>query len=113
MLREITHMLGEKPDDPIGILIMSSMFRDDLPWLYELGAGTYRAVRDMHPDARNTLQRFRRAIKFMRKGPFPMEEFGFDPRMMDIAFHELERYLGRSPEAEDNDEDSNENTKQQ
>lgn len=113
MLREITHMIGERPDDPIGILVIASIFRDDLPWLYELGAEAYRAAKDRQPDAANVLQRFRRAIKFLREGPFPMEEFGFDPRMMEVTFHELERYTDRLAGPEHDEEDSDEGTKQQ
>jgi len=94
MFREFHHMVGERPDDPIMILVVASMFRDDLPWLYELGADAYRAIRSRHPDAATALHRFRRAARNLMRGPF-MEEFGMDPMMMDITLHELEQFTER------------------
>lgn len=108
MFREFHHMLGDRPDDPIIILLMSSMFRDDLPWLYELGADAYRAVRSRHPDAATSLHRFRRAIKnLMRGGPF-LEESDMDPMMVDVALHELERFYERIGPPEDEEEGEDE-----
>ena len=92
MFREFHRMVGELPDDPIMILILASMFRDDLPWLYELGADAYRAIRSRHPDAASALHRFRSAAKNLMRGPF-MEEFGMDPMMLEITVRELERFF--------------------
>jgi len=104
MFREFHHVVGERPDDPIMILILASMFRDDLPWLYEIGADAYRAIKSRHPDASSALQRFRRAAKNLMRGPF-IEEFGMDPMMMDITLHEIERFCGRlGPPEEPSDE---------
>lgn len=112
MFRDIAHIIGERPDDPVVILALASIFRDDLPWLYELGAEAYRAFKDGQPDAAHALKRFRRATKLLVEGPFSIEEFGFDPRMMDIMFNELERYSSRLPEPEEKEEDSDEDTRQ-
>lgn len=94
MFREFAHMFGERPDDPIMILILASMFKDELPWLYELGADAYKAIKSRSPDALSTLHRFRKAAKNLMRGPF-MDEFDMDPMMMDITFHEIERYCDR------------------
>ena len=90
MLREFSHM-GEKANDPIAILFVASMFRDDMPWVYEMGAETYRSIKSGAPDAANALRNFRRIAEFTMHGPFPPDEFGVDPRMLDMAMHELER----------------------
>ncbi|MBK9166395.1 MAG: toll/interleukin-1 receptor domain-containing protein [Bryobacterales bacterium] len=112
MFREFHHMVGERPDDPIMILVMASMFRDELPWLYELGADAYRAVRSRHPDAASALHRFRRAAKnLMRGAPF-MEEFGMDPMMMDMTLHEVERFCERLAPADEEEDKGDDEPKQ-
>ena len=107
MFREFHHTVGERPDDPIMILVLASMFRDDLPWLYELGHDAYRAIRACQPEAIPALHRFRRATRNLMRGPF-MEEFGMDPMMMDMTLHEIERFCERldPPAADDEDADS-------
>lgn len=105
MFMEFRHMLGDRPDDPIMILLFSSMFRDELPWLYELGMDAYRAVKNRQPDAHSTITRFRKATKNFLRGPF-MEEFMVDPMMFDITFHELDRYCSRlEPPLDESNED--------
>lgn len=100
MFMELQHMIGERPDDPIMILLLSSTFRDDLPWLYELGVDAYRAIRTCQPDAYSAIDRFRKAAKSIMRGPF-MEEFMMDPMMFDMTFHEIERYCERLEPHED------------
>lgn len=111
MFREFHHMAGERPDDPIMILVVASMFRDDLPWLYELGHDVYRAIQARRPDAVSALHRFRRATKNLIRGPF-MEELGMDPMMMDMTFHEIERFCKRlGPPDEEHEDTENESEK--
>lgn len=105
MFRELHHMIGERPDDPVMILVLASMFRDDIPWLYEMGADAYRAIRSRSPEASSALQRFRRAAKNLMRGPF-VEEFGVDPMMLDVALHEMERFCHRfGPQEEEHPEE--------
>lgn len=99
MFRDFHHMVGERPDDPIMILVVASLFRDELPWLYELGHDAYRAIRSCQPDAASALHRFRRAAKNLMRGPF-IEEFGMDPLMMEMTLHEIERFCERLGPAE-------------
>lgn len=42
MFDEMMHTFGAKPGDSIGLLVVASMFREDMPWLYELGMEAYR-----------------------------------------------------------------------
>lgn len=91
IMREVMHMIGEKPDDPIGILFLASFFRDDLPWIYELGMEAYRATcSGMPEEAARAIRRFRRAFKNLIRGPFVSEEMRLDPRMIDMMFMEFE-----------------------
>lgn len=106
MMHEFMDMAGGKPGDPLGILIIASMFREEMPWVYELASDAYRAIRERRSDAPHAFRRLRRAIEMCMRGPFPMEEFGLDPMMLDMARHELERYSGRFEELDDDDKDA-------
>jgi hypothetical protein len=95
MLHELPHMLGERPGDPVSVLVLASMVREEAPWLYELGMEAYRSAKaGKRDDARSALRRFRRAAEFTLRGPFPPEEFGFDPRAFHMIARELDHMLG-------------------
>jgi hypothetical protein len=100
MLHELMHMIGERRGDPIGILFLASQFREDMPWLYELGMEAYRAACSGIPEeAERALHRFRRASKVLMMGPFFPDEMGFDPKMFDMMMMELDHLL-HEPEKE-------------
>jgi hypothetical protein len=101
MFHELTHMLGEKPGDPIALLVLASMFRDEMPWLYELGIEAYRAARNGTPEeAMAARKRFQKTAELMRRGPFAPEEMGLDPRMMHMLLRELDHVLEPEPEVD-------------
>lgn len=98
MIREMMHMAGRKSRDPIALLMAASMFRETMPWLYELGLEAYRASRSGLPEeAERAMHSFRRAIEFTRHGPFPMEEMGMHPEELHMLMRELERMLAPEP----------------
>jgi TIR domain len=102
MAREMSHMLAEKPGDPITLLVLASMIREEIPWLYELGIEAYRAAKSGNKqEAHDALRRFRRAAEFTMKGG-PIEEFGIDFKAFHMFERELERFL---IESEDVDEE--------
>jgi len=101
MVHEIASMLGEQRGDPIVLLVLASIFRDDMPWLYELGIEAYRVAKNGTPEeAIAARKRFQKAAELMRRGPFPPEEIGFDPRMMHMMVRELDHMLAVEPEPE-------------
>jgi len=70
MFNEIMHM-GVEPDDPIGILLLASLVRDDLPWFYEIAVEAYHAIRvGDHSAAERELHRIERMSEMMVRGPF-------------------------------------------
>ncbi len=80
MIRELGMMMAERPDDPIILLITASMFKDDLPWLYELGVEAYKAANTGTPEeAERSLRRFLQAADLLERGSFA-EEMGIPPR---------------------------------
>jgi hypothetical protein len=70
---------------PLQILIIASLMRDDLPWIYELGLEAYREA--LHQRSKNAQRRFIAAINALRRGPF-MEMVGDKDTFMLI--HEIE-----------------------
>lgn len=94
MLRDIAHMMGEKPGDPIMLLVYASMFRDAIPFLYELGLEAYRAAKaGRTEEAKRMTQSLRRVAEAMLHGPLPLEELGLEPRLLDVISHEIDRFL--------------------
>lgn len=99
MMHELGSMLGEKPGDPIALLVMASAFREDLPWLYELALDAYRAMRGGNPKAaEEAMRRFHRAASMVERGPFPAEAFGIDPRAIHMMLREWEHLFDRTSE---------------
>jgi hypothetical protein len=73
MFEEAMHF-SLKRSDPIGLLIVFSYFRDELPWLYELGLETYKAIKSRNrAKIEKAVENIQRAIDFARHGPL-MEE---------------------------------------
>jgi hypothetical protein len=44
--KPLGHMAGEKRGDPVSLLILASAFRDEMPWMYELGMEAYRMAKE-------------------------------------------------------------------
>jgi len=98
MVEELLHV-SDKQGDPVGILLASSMVRDDLPWLYELAMEVYRAAKSGNPERiEREVIRLRRFSEVMLHGPF-MEEMGFrdrDAHMYAVEFPRmLEHFMRR------------------
>lgn len=101
MVHELSRMLGKKRGDPIALLIVASIFRDDMPWMYELGIEAYRMAKDGTPEEAVAARRqFQKAAEFMRHGPFRSKESGFDSKMMHMMMHDLDHLLEIESEAE-------------
>lgn len=91
IMHELGHMLSDRPGDPINVLIAASVFREDAPWLYELGMEAYRAATAGKTEAkRDAMRRFTRALEATRRGPFGPEDLGIDFKMHHMMLRELE-----------------------
>lgn len=92
MIDEMVHMLANKDNDPIGILIIASVVREDFPWLYEIGIEAYRSAKTGdHSEFMESLRMFRKAADFTSRGPF-IEEFELSSKEMRMV-HELPRLI--------------------
>lgn len=84
LMHEMMHRIAKGPRDPIQLLFIAGMIRDDAPWIYELALEAYRAVVDGRKEqAQKSIQRFRDALELLSRGPFA-EAYGFDPMYMKI-----------------------------
>ena len=99
MIDEMAHMVSKRSEDPIGILIISSLVKDDFPWLYELGLEAYRAAKSGSSiELKEALRVFRDASEMTFHGPF-MKEMGLMSKDMHMMMRELpmviDHYLHR------------------
>lgn len=92
MFEDLMHMSGD-PSDPVGILMVASLVRDDAPWLYELAMEVYRAVKSGDTEAiEREIARLRHFSEFTMHGPL-MEEFGFGGKESHMFLMEFPRML--------------------
>jgi hypothetical protein len=93
MIEEMMHMFSMKSNDPIGVLIIASFLREDIPWLYEIGVDAYKTAKSGTPKkAAEALRGFRRAVELTMHGPF-MEEFMMSSKETHMMMRELPRIL--------------------
>lgn len=76
MIEELAQMISKRTGDPIGVLMIASLAREDFPWLYELGLDAYHAAKRGNVEsAKEALRIFRDAADITLRGPFA-EEMG-------------------------------------
>ncbi len=91
MFEEMMHMSGD-PADPIGILVLASMVREDLPWFYEIALDVYHSLRDGDSGAvEREVVRLRRMSEVMMHGPLSEE------MMMGLGGKEAYMFLMELP----------------
>jgi len=89
MIHEIMHRMGGGPGDPIQILIVGSLLREDAPWIYELALEAYRAMRSRRrEEGHKALRRFIDAIDILQRVPFS-DELGIDRMALKIIRSEF------------------------
>ncbi len=89
MIDEMAHTISKRSDDPIGVLIIASLVRDDFPWLYELGLEAYRGAKSSSLErAHEALRRFRDAAEATIHGPF-IEEMGIGGKEAYMMMRDL------------------------
>lgn len=88
-------MMSEESESPVGILMVFSMIKDDLPWLYELGREFYEAVKSgSRRKIEKSYSELRRIFKMTVHHPI-MEEMMVGSNSDHIFFMEMPRILDR------------------
>jgi hypothetical protein len=101
MFEEIAHMGFEEGDEPMSLLVLAGLLRDDFPWLSEIIIEVYREQRTGDSKvAQRGIERLRRIMKGLRRGPLMEELAGSSkeahmmmmelPMMLDHFLHRLE-----------------------
>jgi hypothetical protein len=92
MMLDKMMFMPEEENNPIGLLIMAGLFRDDMPWLYELAMEAYRTIKSGNiSEAETLLKSLDNSEKLIMGGPF-REEFLDNPEM-DMFTHEFPQML--------------------
>jgi hypothetical protein len=87
MIMDAMHSLEESEDRALGWLMAISSFRDDAPWLYEIGHDVYDAVKTSDPEKISAaIGRFERSLSSIRRSPMAREMMGHPE--MDMIVHE-------------------------
>lgn len=97
MLREMLHV-GPMHVPHVGVLMLASLFRETMPWLYELGVEVFRLAKRGHSaELQAAVADFRNMVEFSVHGPMSREFMGRSKDMMmlmDEIDPLLERALG-------------------
>ena len=88
MIEELVFMPYDDEGDPVGLLVLAGLIRDDIPWLYDVTLEVYRAAR---AGSIRDLQRLMRTVEhldhFAMRGPW-MDEFRTSHEV-EMMMHEL------------------------
>lgn len=95
MMMKLADMTAGQSGDPIGILVMLGFYRDDFPWLYEIGVVAYnRAKEGDWEGAQDTIQSLKRATELAFNGPWAEDYMGGRKDLM-MVMEELPMMLDR------------------
>jgi hypothetical protein len=97
MFDEIMHISTETGNPNLGFLIMISFFKDDFPWIYEVGIETYRELKNLKTPThrRKIISNFERAFEIFGH-PMMFEFYGKSEEMFILSQevrHFMHRYL--------------------
>ena len=88
---EMLHVMRRKSGDPLALLMIASLVRDEAPWLYEMALQAYRDAQSGSRAARTSLARFKEAARLMIRHPLS-DELGVDPRTLHMCLDMLEQF---------------------
>lgn len=105
MIEELLHFEMKEEDPNHVFLMMISLFKDDFPWIYEIGLETYRGLKSSKSKAEKTklLESFERTFEIVRH-PMMREFYGKSEDMYMLS-KEIPRYLHRYYDRYLNDND--------
>jgi hypothetical protein len=99
MVEELMFMSEENEDSHLGFLVYISLYRDDMPWIYEIGKQTHEVLKSNKAAStkEKALSDFRRIVKHSLRRPFFLEMGGLKDSMMlmEDMMYFLDRFLER------------------
>jgi hypothetical protein len=102
MVVDMAREIGAEPGDTLPLLMYASLFREQVPWLYELALEAHRAARSGNEaEAKESLYRLGRAVRLVRYTPV-FEELAVDSDAWQFTLATLERFVQlMAPEIEE------------
>jgi hypothetical protein len=95
MLMDFAEYIDREKSDPVGILVLTGIFRNDFPWLYDIGLETYRAIKTGEPKKIEiAIRDFRRVIELTLREPI-IESLDSEPESVMVLRDYLERISHR------------------
>jgi hypothetical protein len=99
MMEDITHFSMKFGDSSVGFLMMLSFFKEDFPWLYEIGLDTYRGLKIAKSlaEKKKMISNFERTFA-MIEHPMIREFFGKNEEMYMLnkeLRHSMHRFFDR------------------
>jgi hypothetical protein len=91
MFRELLHTSPGYATNGIEILVIASLFRDSMPWIYELGLDAYRKFKSRSSKSEEAFEIFRRMIHYSIHGP--LAELFRHRKETFLIFEEIEPLL--------------------
>jgi hypothetical protein len=98
MMIEDMLRMSESESDPTPLLVIFSLFRDEFPWMYDLGREIYEALRRRsRARLREAMTTFHRVMDFSMRHPM-MEELFIHSKEAHMMMRELPRIIDRHVE---------------
>jgi hypothetical protein len=82
----------------IRLLITASIFRDTIPWIYELGVDAYREATSSTTGP--ALRRFVWVVRLLGGNLQLLQEYDLDPKAIGLAFSEIQRLVATARKGE-------------
>lgn len=98
IFEEIADFSSREQNDPIVLLMVLSQFRDEFPWLYEIGTEVYRKIKVSDPYVPDEIKRLMRTIDLVMHHPLFRETSLSSKRRRDEiedSFMFLRHYIER------------------
>lgn len=97
MLEDILHSSGFNKNDYLGMQIALSFFRDDFPWIYDVGKEVIEILKSKksRQEKHNAIDRFTSILEVSFRHPV-FREMQMDNKDMMIMYKELSRFFERS-----------------
>lgn len=90
---EATRLASKSPTDPIQLLVFFGIFRDDIPWLYDLAKDLHDAIMSgSRTKIRSTRTRLLNAVETVKSGPLT-ELLGPEGRMIRMLLSDLRHII--------------------
>jgi hypothetical protein len=99
MFHELLYITESSEEEYFGFLIIISLYKDDMPWLYEIGKETYGILKSSKTEVakEKAISNFRRLINNTMHHPMFMNMMGSKDQMMmlDELTYFIEKFLKR------------------